>query len=305
MDVNRTVLPSAGRRGGATGGQYSTTPLTLRTLTTTAVTLPAELWNYRGLIANLARRELKSKYKRSVLGWLWSLLNPTLTLLIYTLVFGTFLPVTPPTGGNGRLNSFALFLFAGLVVWNAFNSVVTGAMAALTGAGPLLKKVYFPPACPAIANALTVLNQAVIEAAILAAIMIVVGNASWTFLLFPVILALLLAFALGLGLVLSIGNVYFRDVGYLVGVALQMLFYTTPIIYPLSIVPARVGPVPAAEIIRWNPLTQFVEASRSVFYLLEVPSRATLLYLVVVSIGTLVLGSMIFSRTSHNVTEEL
>jgi ABC-type polysaccharide/polyol phosphate export permease len=269
------------------------------------LTSPTHLWSYRGLIANLARRELKSKYKRSLLGWFWSLLNPAMTLLIYTLVFGTFLPVTPPVGGNGRLNSFALFLFAGLVVWNTFNGVVTGAMASLTGAGPLLKKVYFPPACPAIANSLTVLNQAAIEAAILVAIMIAVDNASWTFLLYPVLLLLLVAFALGLGLVLSVGNVYFRDVGYLVGVALQMLFYTTPIIYPLSIVPARVGPVPAAEIIRWNPLTQFVEASRSLFYLLEIPSSSTMIYLVVVSVGSLVIGMWIFERTSYNITEEL
>ena len=74
-----------------------------------------ELWSYRSLIANLAQRELKSKYKRSVLGWLWSLLNPGLTLLIYTIVFGSFIRIPPPVGGNGELNSFALYLFAALV----------------------------------------------------------------------------------------------------------------------------------------------------------------------------------------------
>lgn len=274
-------------------------------MTTTALTTPTELWSYRGLISNLARRELKSKYKRSFLGWLWSLLNPTLTLLIYTLVFGSFLRIPPPVAGNGHMKSFALFLFAALVVWNCFNGVVTGAMAALTGAGPLLKKVYFPPACPAIANALTVLNQAAIEVGILVVVMIVVSNASWVFLFFPVILILLVLFALGLGLVLSIGNVYFRDVGYLVGVALQMLFYATPIIYTLDIVPARVGPLPALALIKWNPLTQFVGASQSIFYLLEAPSLKVMTYLVVVSLGSLGLGLWIFERTSGNVAEEL
>jgi ABC-type polysaccharide/polyol phosphate export permease len=264
-----------------------------------------ELWSYRSLIANLAQRELKSKYKRSLLGWFWSLLNPALTLLIYTVVFGTFLRIPPPVAGNGELESFALYLFAALIVWNVFNAVVTGSMAALTGAGPLLKKVYFPPACPAVANALTVLNQAAIEAGILVVVMIVVSNVSWTFVLYPLLLALLLAFALGFGLVLSVGNVHFRDVGYLVGIALQMLFYATPIIYTLDIVPEEAGGLPAREIIRWNPLSQFVEASRSIFYHLEVPATSTLVYLVAVSVGSVVIGSVVFGRISRDVVEEL
>ncbi len=269
------------------------------------VSTTAEVWRHRNLIATLARRELTSKYKRSLLGWFWSLLNPALTLLIYTVVFGTFLRQQPPLAGNGELKSFALYLFAALVMWNFFNAVIVGAMSALTGAGPLLKKVYFPPACPPIANALTALNQAAIEGGILTAVMIAVGNVSWTFLLYPILLVLLLAFALGLGLVLSVGNVYFRDVGYLVGVALQLLFYATPIIYPLDIVPARVGGLPAAAIIRWNPLAQFASASRSLFYSLEVPSASTCLYLVLVSVATLAVGWMIFDRASVNVAEEL
>ena len=104
---------------------------------------------------------------------------------------------------------------------------------------------------------------------------------------------------------LSIGNVYFRDVGYLVSVALQLLFYATPIIYTLDIVPARVGPFPAQTIIRYNPLTQFVEASRSIFYLLELPGLKTWAYLFATSIGTLVLGWLLFERLSRDVVEEL
>jgi ABC-2 type transport system permease protein len=269
---------------------------------TTSVT---EVWRHRVLIANLARRELKSKYKRSLLGWLWSLLNPALTLLIYTVVFGTFLRQEPPVGGNGHLKSFAMFLFAALVVWNFFNAVIIGAMSALTGAGPLLKKVYFPAACAPIANSLTALNQAAIEGGILLAAMLAVRNVSWTFLLYPFLLVFLLAFALGLGLVLSVGNVFFRDVGYLVGVLLQLVFYGTPIIYPLNIVPARVGPLPAHAIIKWNPITQFADAARSLFYRLELPSGATCLYIVCVSVASLVVGWLIFERASVNVVEEL
>ena len=144
-----------------------------------------QVWGYRGLIGNLAQRELKSRYKRSVLGWLWSLINPASTLLIYTIVFGTIMRIPPPVAGNGELKSFALFLFSALIVWNFFSGVVVGSMGALIGAGPLLKKVYFPPECPAIANVLTVLIQTGIEAGILVAVMFVVGNVSWTFLPSP------------------------------------------------------------------------------------------------------------------------
>ena len=264
-----------------------------------------ELWSYRSLIANLAQRELKSKYKRSALGWLWSLLNPGLTLIIYTIVFGSFIRIPPPVGGNGELNSFALYLFAALVSWNFFNAVVVGSMTALVGAGPLLKKVYFPAACPPIANALTALNQAAIETGILVVVMVAVGNASFVFLAYPLVLALLFAFSLGLGLVLSVGNVYLRDVGYIVGIGLQALFYATPIIYTLDFVPEMLGPLPVGEIVRWNPLTQLVEASRSIFYALEFPDAATWLYLVVVSAASLGFGWMIFERISRDVVEEL
>jgi ABC-type polysaccharide/polyol phosphate export permease len=86
---------------------------------------------------------------------------------------------------------------------------------------------------------------------------------------------------------------------------LQLLFYATPIIYPLEIVPNRVGPLPTAALIRWNPLTQFCDASRSLFYGLELPSAGTCIYLLVVSVFTLLVGSWIFNRTSANVVEEL
>src|SRR5262245_22356577 len=223
-----------------------------------------QVWGYRGLIGNLAQRELKSRYKRSVLGWLWSLINPASTLLIYTVVFGTVMRISPPVAGNGELKSFALYLFAALLVWNFFNGVVVGSMGSLIGAGPLLKKVYFPPECPAIANVLTVLIQTGIEAGIMVAVMIVVGNVSWTFLLFPYILLLLVMFSLGIGMVLSLLNVYLRDINYLVGIAMNLLFYGTPIVYPYTLVEEN-APTWAQVVVTLNPLTQFVGASRDIF----------------------------------------
>src|SRR2546423_142354 len=167
-----------------------------------------DLWNYRGLIGNLAQRELKARYKRSLLGWAWSLINPATTLLTYAIVFGTFLKVQPPVAGNGHLKNFALYLFAGLVVWNFWMAAVNGAMSGLIGAGPMLRKVYFPAECPVVASALVALTQTLIETCVLLGIMAAFGNVSWTFVFVPLILALLVLFSVGVGFILSLVNVY-------------------------------------------------------------------------------------------------
>jgi ABC-type polysaccharide/polyol phosphate export permease len=269
------------------------------------VTAVTEIWTYRNLIVNLAQRELRARYKKSLLGWLWSLINPAATLAIYTLVFGIFLRIEPPPLGNGEVGVFGLYLFCALVVWNFFNGVLTGSITALQGSGGLLNKVYFPPAAPAIANLLTVLLQAVIEGGILAVIMIVLGNAAITFVLFPFALVFVGLFALGLGLFLSVYNVLYRDVSYLVGIFMQLLFYATPIIYPLSVVTVEVAGIPVADIIRLNPLTQFVEWSRDAFYLLTWPSLGSVVYSCIASVVVFLLGSAIFTVKARNVAEEL
>jgi len=263
-----------------------------------------QVWSYRGLIGNLAQRELKSRYKRSILGWAWSLINPAATLGIYAVVFGTIMRVVPPVAGNGHLQSFALYLFCGLIMWNFFNAVVVGSMGALLGAGPLLKKVYFPPECPAMANVLTVLIQTGIEAGILVFVLVLVGNLSWTVLLFPYLLLLLALFSLGIGLVLSLLNVYLRDINYLVSIAMNLLFYGTPIVYTYTLVQDN-APEWAQLLVKLNPLTQFVGASRDIFYGMEVPSLTRMAGLTAVSALTFLAGWTIFTTKSKDVSEEL
>jgi ABC-2 type transport system permease protein len=264
-----------------------------------------ELWTYRSLISNLASREIKVKYKRSILGWLWSLINPASQLLTYTLVFGHFFRAIPPVAGNGELRNYSIYLFTGLVTWNFFSSVVNGCMIAMLGAGPLIKKVYFPPVCAPIATTLSVLAQTAVEFGILAGVLIVAGNVGPTFLLLVPLLLALLIFSLGVALALSVYNVYYRDVGYLVGVGLNLLFYGTPIIFTLDIVPERVGPIPVLKLIRLNPLTQFVGAVRDVLYHLQPPSLARMGGVFGVSLVSLLLGWMVFHRKAADITEEL
>lgn len=268
----------------------------------TAVT---EIWTYRNLIYNLAQRELRARYKKSLLGWLWSLINPASILAIYTMVFGVFLKIPPPVAGNGHTTVYGLYLFAALVVWNYFNGIVMGSITALQGSGGLLNKVYFPPAAPAIANLITLVLQAVIEGAILMVIMAALGNVGPQLLLFPLVLLITSIFALGLGLFLSVYNVFYRDVSYLVGIGMNLLFYATPIIYPITQVTVSIGSVPVADVIRLNPLTQLVEWSRDAFYNLTWPSPVSLVATTAAAVATLAVGWAVFTRKARNIAEEL
>jgi len=268
------------------------------------VTAVKELWSYRNLIYNLAQRELRSRYKKSILGWAWSLINPASTLLIFSFVFGVLFNSQAPDTGGSHQSSFALYLFCGLVVWNFFSGTLTGSISSLQASGPLLNKVYFPPACPPIANMFTVLLQACIEGGILIVIMLVIGNVSVTFLLFPVLLVFVGLFGLGLGLVAAVYNVYLRDVNYLVAVGMNVLFYATPIVYPISQVKGKV-PSWVFHIYEANPLVQFVGWSRDAFYLLRWPGIVSFGWAATASIVTFALGAWIFTRKARNVIEEL
>lgn len=264
-----------------------------------------EVWAFRPLVWNFAQRELKGKYKGSVLGWAWSLINPVATLITYTLVFSTIFRAVPPPLGNGREGNYTLFLFTGLVVWTFFSNTVNGSMSSLVSVGPLLRKIYFPPFAPVAGGAVANGVQTLIEITILLLVMLVLGNVSATMLLVPVLCVLLALFALGIGLVLSVWNVYYRDVSYLVGLALQVLFYATPIIYPPSLIPEQAFGLPLRRLLELNPVSQFVAAFRDVVYALQVPSLLQMLSLTVISVGTLAVGWWVFHRRARDVSEEL
>lgn len=266
---------------------------------------PSVVWAHRNLISNFARRDLKAKYKKSLLGWLWSLINPAATLAVYTFVFGVVLDGQAPVAGNGTLSAFPLYLFAGLVVWNLFQNSLNSSMGALEGSGGLLTKIFFPPECPAIASVVGVLFQAAIEAGILLVVLVALGNASWTMLFVPFVLFEVLLFATGIGMVLSLLNINYRDVGYITGIALQVAFYSTPIVYSLSLVPVTVGGFPARKLISLNPITQFVEILRDLVWNLEMPDWQNVTYVTVISLGTFVLGWWYFSTHADRVIEEL
>lgn len=266
----------------------------------------SELWTYRALTTNFARRELKGRYRGSAAGWLWSLANPAATLLIFTLVFSTIFQRVPPVAGNGRLESYTIYLFIGLVCWNFFNGIVTTSMGALIGAGPLLKKIRFPAFAPVIGNAMSALVQTAIEFGILIVVLAFARNLTWAVLVVPLVFALLALFAIGIGLMVSVANVRYRDVGYLVGIALQFLFYATPIIYPPEDIPVETGSgIPARWIMGLNPLGRFVEAARDALWYGVLPSLTLMLTLTAVAVVTFLIGWAVFQRSALDIAEDL
>jgi ABC-type polysaccharide/polyol phosphate export permease len=272
------------------------------------MTAPAKVWTYRTLITNLALRDLKSRYKKSILGWLWSLINPAITLGIYTVVFGVFLKQNANAllAGNGHTQSFALYLFCALVVWNAFANGINQSIQSFLASGPMLTRTYFPPECPIFAGTLTTLTQTLIESTILLGFMVVLGNIGWTFLLVPAILILLTSFAFGLGMLAALLNVRYRDINYLVGIGIQVLFYATPIVYRIDAIgDKKVLGLNPRHVLDYNPMTHFVEAMRAVTYFQQAPSLRNWLVMLFSALISVTVGWTIFNRKSPQLIEEI
>lgn len=263
---------------------------------------------------NLTLRELKGKYKRSILGWTWSLLNPLATIAIFALVFRYFLKIQPPAGDPSGLKNFALFLVCALLPWNYLNNGLMGSMGALVGNANLIKKVYFPREALVVANVASWAYSLLIEFAVAVAIFLLFGNMVLPWLPAVIVLiAIQSIFVLGLGLLLSVLNVYFRDVQHLITILLLVWFYATPIVYPISYVqdanakhPELFGHgIPVLFLYRLNPMVRLVGAYRDVLYNLRFPSMFDLLYVIVFGLATLAFGLWAFRRLQGRLAEEL
>ena len=263
---------------------------------------------------NLTLRELKGKYKRSVLGWTWSLLNPLATIAIFALVFKYFLKIQPPTGDPSGLKNFALFLVAALLPWNYLNNGLMGSMGALVGNANLIKKVYFPREALVVASVASWAYSLLIEFAVATAIYLLFGNMVLPWLpLVIVLIAVQSILVLGLGLLLSVLNVYFRDVQHLITILLLVWFYATPIVYPISYVvtadqshPELFGHgIPVLFLYKLNPMVRMVDAYRNVLYDLRFPSLLDVGYVLLFGLATLALGLWAFRRLQGRLAEEL
>lgn len=267
----------------------------------------------RELLLNLTLRELRGKFKRSVIGWGWSVINPVVTIAVYTIVFSVFLKAKPPVGDPSGLNTYALFLMCGLLPWLFTFNGLMGSVTALIANEGLIKKVYFQRWVLPTSSVLAWLVSFLIELGVVTVVFLIAGNMVLPWLpLVVVLVALHTLFVLGLGLLFSPINAYFRDVQHFTAIFLNIWFWATPIIYPLSVLyqedgvtPRQFGGLELPSLMNLNPMYHFVTAYRDVLYDLRFPSTSTWLYLIATTAGSLLIGSWVFGRLEGRLAEEL
>lgn len=246
-----------------------------------------EAFKYRELVYQLTRRDILTRYKRSVLGIAWTMLNPLGMMLVLTFAFSKIFRFE--TAG-----SYSTFVLSGLIVWNFFSQTTTACMNSLVWGGGLFQRIYIPRATFAISSMFTgVVNWLFSLVPLLAIILVIEKNLPWTVITFPFMLLLLIAFSLGVGLLLSAMGIYFPDVVEMYQIILTAWMYLTPIIYPETVVPDQF-----LWVFKLNPLYYFVKLFRYAVLDGELPASADLVPAAAFSLVVLVVGWVIFSYKS-------
>lgn len=264
----------------------------------------AELIRYRELVQNLVVRDLKARYKNSVLGFLWSLLNPLLTMAVFTVVFTFMMP-------SNQIDKFPVFLLCALLPWNFFQAALMGCTNSIVDHAALIKKVYFPREVLPISAVLSNFVNFLLALVVLFAMLFVfrIRLTAWALWL-PFIMAVQLIFTLGLGLILATTNVFYRDTGLIMGVVLQAWFFLTPIIYPIDILPTQryiAGLNLNIHRLTYilNPMASIAASYRVVLYNGAPPALDFMLRTFLTAVAVLVLGYAIFARFSGAFGEEV
>ena len=271
------------------------------------------------LTLRLTQRSVSSEFKGTTLGRLWSFINPLATIAIFALIFGIVFRNEVPPGRNSGIDSFALWIGIGVLSWTFFSSGIMASMNALVNNSGLLTKVYFPRQVLIYSAVLSLSVDFAFELLVLVIIAMMMGGPG-VLLMIPVLLVVTLLagmFAVGLGLMLSIATVYFRDLGHLWQIFNQMWMYASGVVFPLTMVnkvqnelfdkgwQINGGPIPLTMILRLNPAETYLEAFRSCLYDFALPSLPVFLACLGWAVVMLSLGLVFFRRHSASIVEEL
>ena len=252
------------------------------------------LYRYRSLLKALVLKDLKLKYRGSVFGFLWSLANPLLMIVVYTLAFTFILGIRSPM--------FVFYLMLGQLAWTFFASSLMMSTASIVDNSGLLRTVVFPRAILPIATVLFNLAQYLLTIAVFLPLMFAWYSipVAGPMILFPAVLALHVMFTIGIALILATATVFFRDVRHLVEVALAVLFWMTPIVYELERVPERLR-----LLILLSPMSPFVVAYQKLFFFREWPEPTMWLVALVYAVGAFVVGVALVLAFEDRFTEQL
>lgn len=263
------------------------------------LTMIKPLWAYRGFILGSVKREFQTKYRNTMFGAVWNVLQPLAMIIVYTVIFSEIMQAKLP--GVDSTFGFGIYLCAGILTWGLFAEITTRAQAMFLDNSNLLKKISFPRLClPTTVVANGLLNFTIVFS-LFSVFLLISGN--WPGLpyvsLVP-ILALLVLFALGLGIVLGVLNVFFRDVGQFFGIFITFWFWLTPIVYPASILPESIQPFMA-----WNPMASIMAAVQGVLVRGDWPNWQSLIYPLVFGLVLCLLGLRLFRKHAGEIVDEL
>lgn len=254
-----------------------------------------ELWAYRSLVGELVRMQLRLKYKRSYLGVAWSLLNPLLLMLVYTLVFSTI--------ARFPVRNYPMLLLPGLLAWNFLNAALSQSVTAVVFNANLVKKVYFPRAALVLgvvgATGISFLLSLLLLIPFILVFHVALGAPLVTL---PLLIVLQAVFVTGLALLVACLDVYFRDIEHLIQVLLLVWFFATPVIYPYS------GPMLSARLhalLAINPLTWLMDSYQRILYWNLWPRGSFLALFTLAAIVAAALGGAVFSRMQWSFAEEV
>lgn len=251
------------------------------------------IYNYRELLKTNIKKEIRGRYKHSFLGVLWSFLNPLLQLAVYAIIFPIILKVPQ--------ENYVIFLCVGLIPWTYFSTVITQSTGVIIANGNIIQKVFFPREILPISVVSSATVNFIISTVIIIAFMLLSGMLpTWHLIFYPLILIVQYILSLGISFIVSSLTVYLRDLEHLIGVAMMMLFYATPIAYASDAVPQGF-----AFVMYLNPMAHIIDAYRAIFYQQTIPNLQGLGILFVVSLVICIVGYLIFNKLQKRFAEEL
>jgi len=257
------------------------------------------IWAYRGFIRGSVQREFQIKYRNSLLGAAWNIINPLAMIVVYTVIFAQVMRAKLP--GVDSTFAYSIYLCAGVLTWGLFAEMVGRSQTMFLDNANLLKKISFPRiTLPIIVVANAGLNFVIVFGLFLA-FLVVSGNfPGWVVLAVLPVVALQIAFAMGLGMVLGVLHVFFRDVGQFFGIFLQFWFWLTPIVYPVTILPESI-----TSFMVLNPMASVMAAYQGILVNQQWPHWASLLPTALLSAAFCLLGLHLFKKNVGEMVDEL
>ena len=258
-----------------------------------------KIWRYRAFIVGSVNREYQVKYKNSLLGLAWTVINPLAMILVYTVIFSQVMKTKLPNVEN--IYGYSVYICAGLITWGFFSEILNRGCNLFIDNSNLLKKINFPRiTLPIIAILSAGINFIIIFSLFLVYLLMTNQWPGYVAIGVIAVLMIQLLFSIGLSIVLGVLNVFYRDVGPFLAISLQFWFWLTPIIYPISILPERI-----ASMMELNPMFPIIVAYQAIFVYQTAPNWNTLIYPLLMSIFLCALAAYVYRNSVHAILDEI